>query len=128
MPDDARIAALETALIELREEVELLREGRTRLMRETHRCPACGGTKILHFTRIREIAHSGMVDLALQKFWSKWMGVKKTAAALEAFVCRNCRLVEWHAISLDDVQPDGSDVVELDGTAQDRPMDPTPYR
>jgi hypothetical protein len=128
MADDARIAALETAVSELRQELDLLRKGRTRSMRETYRCPACGGAKILHFTRIKELSHGGMIDLALQKQWSTWWGVKLSAAPLEAFVCRNCRLVEWHAISVDEVEPDGNEVVELDGNAHGRAMDPGPYR
>jgi len=68
--DRARIAGLEVAVAELREEVERLRKARARSMRETFTCPMCGNTKILHFTRIKDLAHNGMVDLALQKQFS----------------------------------------------------------
>lgn len=127
MSDDSRITALETAIAELRDEVERLRAGRNRSMRDTLQCPVCGTTRILHFTRIKDLGHNEMVDLALQKQYSLWWGVKLSAAALEAFACRGCRLVEWHAISVDDVQPDGNEVVELDGT-QRGAMVPGPYR
>jgi hypothetical protein len=125
--DRARIAALETTVAELRDELERLRAPR-RSMRETYRCSSCGGTKVLHFAHVKDLAHNGMVDLALQKYYSSFWGLKASAGALEAFVCRNCRLVEWHAISLRDVQVDGVDVIELDGADVERPMDPTPYR
>lgn len=127
MADDARIRALETAVTELRDEIDRLRKGRNHSMRATHSCPACGGTRILHFTRIKDLAHNQMVDLALQKQFSVWWGVKLSAGALEAYACRSCRLVEWHAISLDDVEPDGQEVIELDGSTGERPV-PGPYR
>src|SRR4249919_3296077 len=129
MADDAnqRIAALEAAVLELRQELAQRREPRARSMRQTHRCPVCGGGRLLHFRRIHEMAHGGMIDLALQKQFSTWWGIQLSAAVLEAFACRNCRLVEWHAITLDDVKPDGTTVVELEA-ADDAPIDPTPYR
>ena len=126
--DRARIAALEATVGELRDELQRLRTTSRRAMRETYRCSSCGGTKVLHFAHVKDMAHNGMVDLALQKESSTWWGMKSSAGALEAFACRNCRLVEWHAISLDDVQVDGTDVIELDGSAGERSMDPTPYR
>jgi hypothetical protein len=126
--DRARIAVLEAMVAELRDQLARLLATPRRAMRETYRCSACSGTKILHFARIKDMAHNGMVDLALQKQYSTWWGMKLSAGALEAFVCRNCRLVEWHAISLDDVQADGQEVIELDGSALEQPMDPSPYR
>jgi len=127
MPDDARFAALEATVTELREELTRLRAPR-RSMRETYRCSSCGGTKILHFTHVKDMAHNGMVDLALQKQFSTWWGVKNMAGALEAFACKSCRLVEWNAISLDEVVADGTEVIELDGSSAERPVAPTPYR
>jgi hypothetical protein len=126
--DRARIAALEATVGELRDELHRLRTTPRRAMRETYRCSSCGGTKIIHFTRIKELAQDGMVDLALQKQYHTWWGIKLSAAPLEAFVCKNCRLVEWHAITLADVRPDGDEVAELDGSEGERSMDPTPYR
>lgn len=121
-----RIAALEAAVAELRDEVERLRRGRTHSMQQTHRCPVCGGTRLFHFKRIKDLGHNQMIDLALQKDYSSWWGMQMSAAPLEAFACRNCRLVEWNAISLDDVQPDGKEVVELDGS--EPPVPAEPYR
>ncbi len=128
MSDDARLAALEATVAELKGELEQLRRTPRRSMRETYRCSACGGTQILHFAHLKDVAHNGMVDLSLQKQFSIWRGLHHTGGSLEAFACRNCRLVEWHAISLADVSPDGIEVIELDGSTADRPMDPSPYR
>jgi hypothetical protein len=126
-----RIEVLEAAVAELREQLHALtqRDSRIRSMRQTHRCPACGGTKLLHFRSIKELGHMGLVDLVLQKEYSPWRGrLKTTAGAVEAFACRNCRLIEWGAISLDDIVLDDKEVVEIDGDAEQPPAEPGPYR
>jgi hypothetical protein len=124
---DQRIAVLEAALAEVRLELHRLREPRrTGSMHQTHQCPVCGGTRLLHFRKIQEMTHGGMVDLSLQKEFSTWWGIKHAAGALEAYACRNCRLIEWHAVSLDAVKADGNAVVEIE--SGERPMDPAPYR
>lgn len=48
-------------------------------------------------------------------------------AALEAYACRNCRLVEWHASTLDDVVADGQEAIEL-VALDDAPVADAPYR
>jgi hypothetical protein len=122
----SRIAALEAAVADLREELDRVRRSRVRSMRDTHRCPVCGGTKILHFRNVHDVAQNQMVSFALQKRYSAWWGLKQIAGALEAFACRRCRLVEWHAISLDEVDVDGEEVVELEPPAE--PDLGAPYR
>lgn len=107
---DARIHALEARVAELDAQ---LRRPRMTSMRATGRCPACSGQRVLHFRKIKDVAHGGVHDLSLQKDYSPWWGVKLVAGALEAYACRTCKLVEWHAVTLDDVKPDGEDVVEL---------------
>jgi hypothetical protein len=53
--------------------------------------------------------------------------VKNEAAPREAFVCKACRLVEWHVSSIEGVEVDGADIVEL--TAEDPPAPSSaPYR
>ena len=126
--DRERITMLEAALADLRQELEQLRTTRSRSMRETLCCPVCGNTKILHFPRIKDVAHNSMVDLALQKEFSGFWGLTRSAGALETYACRNCRLVEWHVVSLDDVQVDGTTVIELDGAAEPGAQDAGPYR
>lgn len=113
-------------MADLRDELERVRRTRVRAMRDTHQCPVCGGTRILHFRHVGDTSHTSVVDFTLQKkTWLFW-GVKMSAGALEAFACRACRLVEWHAISLDDVEPDGKEVVELAGEVPAPPS--SPYR
>jgi hypothetical protein len=124
MTDSDRIIQLTAAVAELQDEVARLRARRT--MRQSHSCPACGGTRVIHFKQVKEMAHNSMVELALQKSHSVFWGLRHTAAALEAFVCPTCLLVEWHVISLDGVEIDGTEVVELDGAAAAPPS--SPYR
>lgn len=126
--DRERISTLEAALADLRQELEQLRTTRARSMRETLCCPVCGNTKILHFPRIKDLAHDSLIDLALQREYSAFWGFKLSAGVLETYACRNCRLVEWHAISLDDVQVDGVSVIELDGATDPGVQDAGPYR
>jgi hypothetical protein len=119
---EGRIAALEAAVAELRE-----RDPGTRTMHRTHRCPACGGTKLFHFVRVKEEAQQEVVDLALNKRYRRFAGVMRSDGELGAFACRNCRLVEWHAVSLDDVMPDGKNILEIDGD-ESAPPASSPYR
>ncbi len=126
---DARYAILESAITELRVELERLQRPRIRSMRATGRCPSCDGRRLLHFKRIKDVSgDGGTVHLSLQKDDSSfWAIVGTDTGKLEAFVCRACKLVEWNAISLDDVKVTGTDVVEVEGPED---VDPAngPYR
>lgn len=124
---DARIAALETLVANMQGELARLRRPRIRSMRSTGRCPSCDGRRLLHFNRIKDVAHGSALDLSLQKDYSAWWGVKLTAGVLEAYACKACKLVEWSAVSLDDVQADGKDVLEIVGP-EDTDPETGPYR
>ena len=124
---DARLTALEAAVADLRKELAVARRPQMRSMRVTHRCPACNGGRLIHFRNIKDVAHGGTHSLSLQKEYSSWWGLKLTAGTLEAFACRGCRLVEWHAVTLDDIKPDGEDIVEIVAAAESEP-DVGPYR
>lgn len=125
----ARYATLEAAIAELRVELARLQRPRIRSMRSTGRCPSCNGRRLLHFKRIEDAAGDGSsVQLSLQKDDSSFWSILGTdTGVLEAFACKGCRLVEWNAISLDDVKVDGTDVVEVEGPED---VDPAsgPYR
>src|SRR5450432_2835889 len=101
---EARIAALEAALHEVRGKLqvalddvhrELATAQRPRLgsMKQTRRCPACGGGRILYFRRIKERSRYALVDLALQ-YQLDGSRFKLIAGVMEAYACRACRLVE----------------------------------
>ena len=125
---DARIAALEAAVVELRAEVARARRPMMRSMRVTHRCPSCNGGRLFHFRNIKDVANDGAVlNLSLQKDYSAWWGLKLSAGELEAYACQGCRLVEWHAATLDDVRPDGKEVVEIIAPVEPELAD-GPYR
>jgi hypothetical protein len=126
---EARYAKLESAIAEMRVELERLQRPRIRSMRMTGRCPSCDGGRLLHVKRLKETVGDGTtVDFSLQKHApSFWTMVGKPTGVLEAFACRECRLVEWNAVSLDDVKIDGKDVVELE-TTDAGSADSAPYR
>src|SRR4051812_33116171 len=123
-----RIVGLEAAVESLREELRValahVQAGRTATMRESSRCPACGGAKVLHFRHVKDVLHGKTVDLALQHEVSRFWGTVISAGPLEAFACRSCRFVEWYAISLEDVEVDGDDVVELEAPPAQSPDGP----
>lgn len=124
---EARLAILEAQVGEVREQLARAKAARAHTMRMSHRCPACGGGRLFHFKRVKELSHAtSTVDLSLQK-QAGWWGVRLNAGIVEAFACRDCRLVEWHAVSLDDVEPDGVTVVAID-EPEEPTVDDGPYR
>jgi hypothetical protein len=124
---EARLVTLEASLAELRVELARVTAKRLGSMRQTLRCPACGGGKLFHIRAVKDITDSGTTDLALQKEISIWGRVKLNAGVLEAYACRSCRLVEWCAASLDNVEADGEDVLEVNAPVEPE-LDDGPYR
>jgi hypothetical protein len=126
-----RISSLEDRLDALAEEVTQLRVGRSSMgMARSHRCPACAGTKLIRFCRVQEASsRQETIEFSLQKHHSIWSGVQASGARLEAYACRSCMLVEWHAATLADVVVDGVEVMEVDGGATADPLPSSaPYR
>jgi len=117
----ARIARLEATVGELRHQLTFANPAGFRAMRDSRRCPACDSGSLLHIRRIEDAMRQ---PLALHHM-ATWAGAA-THAPLEAFVCRTCRLVEWHAIELVGVEPDGDTVVEIE--PEDDPPTEGPYR
>jgi hypothetical protein len=124
-----RIAALERAVADLRAKLDGPAQPPLATMARTLRCPGCGGTRLLHFRRIADNAGSvGAVQMAVQQIVSKWTGtVAASHGIVEAFGCRGCRLIEWHAVTFDDVVVDNNMVVEIDGS-QPPPPPNGPFR
>src|SRR5262245_66533869 len=108
---------LEAAVTELRTELTAARGA----MRDTRRCPACGGRELLHIREPQFIGYRGHSRrYALVSHRTSWFD-SANRGLLEAYVCRACLLVEWHACDLKDVIADGTQVVALD-------PDPAPPR
>ena len=122
---EARLAALELAITELRAQLDHERT-RIRTMRLTHRCPACGGKHLLHFRRIDEAGGRGLVPLALDNKFSAWWGISE-GEPLQLFGCRKCGLLEWYAPTINRVKPDGEAIVEIVGEEPSLPSS-EPYR
>src|SRR5688572_2430098 len=108
---EARLAALELAVNELRSQLDQART-RIRTMRQTFQCPSCGGKRVLHFRRVNESGVKGLTPLSLNTQYSIWWGAKE-GDPLEVYVCRACGLLEWHASNLHGLKPDGNNIIEL---------------
>ena len=94
-------------------------------MRRTGRCPSCGGRRLLHIAKPTELAHAGVAPQAMHHtigFWGTRM-----YGPIEHFVCRNCLLIESHALDLDGLEPDGKDVKAIEPEAEPEPPG-GPYR
>lgn len=124
---EARLTALLATVARLEDDLARATRPRPHAMWETGRCPGCGGGRLLHVRHIDDLNQSHTVPLSLQKDFSRWSGLRTAGGHLEAWVCRECRLVQWRAATLADVFPDGDDVIEVDA-----PPDPEatggPYR
>ncbi|MFT3695877.1 MAG: hypothetical protein QM831_22265 [Kofleriaceae bacterium] len=117
---DERIAILESTVVELRRQLDAATTGRTSMAR-THRCGVCGGGHLLHVRRMQEQAHSGIENMALQL--EHGFVFNHQHGLLEAWVCRSCCFVEWYAVSLNDVDIDGHNVVAVDAPNEAPPVD-----
>ena len=120
----ARMTALEDLVKDLRIELANSLAGRFRSMRDSRRCPACGGDRLLHIPEARELTEGGASPLSVVH-QDRWWG-HKPRGPIEYFVCRACLLVEEHAVNLDGIEPDGKAVIAIDPDP-DRPPD-GPYR
>lgn len=122
----ARMAALEEMVRDLRVELATSLAGRFRSMRDSRRCPACGGEHLLHIPRALEKAdHGSTTPLAVHHERGFWSGGKQHGP-IEHFVCRRCLLVESHAIDLEGVEPDGKHVIAIEPDPTRTPD--TPFR
>lgn len=119
-----RVAALESQLRELHELVAQSRAGGFRSMRDSRRCPACGGGALVHVRRASQASDAGVVPLGIVHV-SRWTGVV-AHGPLESLTCRACGLVELHVIDFTGVEADGKHVVAIDPEA-DPPRD-GPFR
>lgn len=129
---DTRLGAAELAIAELRARIEELdarlaaERTRIRTMRQTVQCPSCGGRRILHVRALYHGNYAGMAALSLIMRNGKWTG-PTWGDPMEAYACRNCGLVEWHAGPIERLTPDGENIIELVGD-EPTPTTTSPYR
>ena len=102
---EKRLAALEVTVDRLRAALD---QPRARTMRAELRCPSCDGAVIYHFKQVPDDRGSSFrtSQLSLAKHYG-FFGTEEIAA-LEAFACFGCGLVEWHVIGLAGLTPDGT--------------------
>jgi hypothetical protein len=122
MTTDERIAALEVTIDELRAEIKRLALRNS--MERTLTCPACGGGRIIGVKQVfgytSEMAYA--LRLIASDDWKKSGG-----NILQAYVCKNCCLIEWRTHTADGLVADGKLVIEFDRATEAPPKDAT-YR
>jgi hypothetical protein len=108
---EARHAQLEHIIAELRLELDTRKSG-FRAMRDSRRCPACSNQALLHARRASAMISGVTGELALG-YEIAWTSTK-THGPIEAFACRRCGLVELHALDIDNVPVDGTNIIAID--------------
>jgi hypothetical protein len=131
MSVEDRLAALEAQVAELSRRVaeqqdELDERQIWHSMARTLTCPACGGGSIIVVKQVKEFAHMEFVPLSLNPRVSMWKGLVP-GDPLHVYVCKECRLVEWHVDSTEHLVPDNVNIVVLKRPDDDEPSD-DPYR
>jgi hypothetical protein len=94
--DDVRtqVEALREEVEALRAELATVRRGHT--IRGGGRCPACGGTKIVHAREVIVPDAMGVkFPLSLAARIIAWTGAK-SVAPFSVYSCTACGLVEWY--------------------------------
>lgn len=108
----AEMAELSEQVKELHRELARSAAGGFRAMRDTRRCPACGGGRLLHIPAATELASRGAAPLTIHHLDGWWGATSK--GPIEHFVCRGCMLIESHVTDLDGIEPDGKTVIAIE--------------
>ena len=119
-----RVAQLEAQVAELRDLVDRAHAGGFRSIRDSRRCPACGGGAFLHVPEMTQVTEVGVAPLGISH-QLKWTGAI-ARGVMESFTCRACGLVELHVVAPGEVEIDGKRVLAVD-PEPDPPRD-GPYR
>jgi hypothetical protein len=101
----ARLGALEEELQAVKARLEAESDRRRGLMRDSRRCPACGGQKIFHVKKIED----GATQTLSAAFKNAWRATR--LGRIELFICAGCGHAE---LQVDDpAQIEGKENVEL---------------
>jgi hypothetical protein len=109
---EAANATLARQLEELRDLVDRAHAGGFRSIRDSRRCPACGGGAFLHVPKVTQASDIGVVPLGIHHV-TRWTGTT-AHGTMESFTCRQCGLVELHVIAPSEVNVDGVHVLAVD--------------
>lgn len=83
-------------------------------LRESLRCPGCGGTTILHAPQVLDRADGGARAAMALTQPSMWRSA--TVGELEVYFCKRCGLAEWYVKDPTKIRADGEQIRELDGS------------
>jgi len=121
---DERVRQLEAAIADLRAEVAALRARRSDTMARTFQCPACGCKRVVHVRQISDVQQGVQMPFSLTH--QVRMLSLTPGDPVEAFICRECRLVEWHVLGFELTDIDGEQAIEIASSDVETP--PAPYR
>lgn len=125
---EAEIDQLRAELSDLREKLAHVTRYPGTSLRRHSRCPACGGTSILHISELRDHtygdAHSAMSIEIKGVFRRRHIGM------FEVFVCRQCELAEWYVQGAGEIEPEALDKINRKNITiiDDTPPDGGPFR
>jgi hypothetical protein len=123
MTDDSRLDRLEAMVAELQRRLDA---PLMHTMARAHRCPGCGGRKLLRFGNLQTSGYRGRLSPFRLQQGREFLS-RMSAGSVEAYACRACRLVEWYVTSFDDVVVDGKDVIAIEAP-DDPPIARGAYR
>lgn len=83
-------------------------------LRESLRCPACGGTTILHAPEVLDRAEGGAREPMAIAQPSVWRS--RTVGLLELYFCKRCGRAEWYVKDHAELEADGKSIREIDGS------------
>ena len=89
-------------------------------MRQTHQCPKCSATEVLHIPRVRD-SQQGTICIHTEQGWVD----NRLYGRLEAYVCGACGFTELYAVNPSEIPID-----RIDGARRLGPVTPppNPYR
>jgi hypothetical protein len=122
---EERISVLETLVAELR--AELQRPHRRDSIAKTRTCPCCGSGESLGVCDVKESGHDGLVPFAIGKERRSFFQLEP-GAPLQAYVCKQCRYVEWQVVSTERLVPDNATIFELKRPDAEAAPSDAPYR
>jgi hypothetical protein len=109
----AEIASLHGQIQSLRAKVDAAERRTAPSIRDSLRCPNCGGTTIFHAQQVLDRTEAGREALAVAQP-SVWRS--RTVGKLELYFCKRCGRAEWFVKDHAEIEADGDVFREIDGS------------
>lgn len=107
------IASLRAEIQSLKAKLDTAERRTAPSIRDSLRCPNCGGTTIFHAREVLDRAEAGREALAIAQP-SVWRS--RTVGKLELYFCKRCGRAEWFVKDHAEIEADGEAFREIDGS------------